>query len=340
MQTKDSPRGWQVHGDYPASAIAGTLPRHSVHYLAGPAGKERTALTVDIAVAAASSVATCGMSTERASLAGFMRQPAGSSIGVAIITPKPCADPMRRAIEANTMARGVRSPVPVAVTGDWRSEASGRMLSELEAFFVKQHGVQIGLIIVDMPLPHGELMSLARADRAVLAVQDEAPVAMQNGGVVLALGDGPRLTALNPVRGEPWSRAFSLELVTIGGDECLVVRPGEELLPPVRKPQAAQAPALVAAQEPELPITSRVVLIVSRGEIAPEVRSKWEAMGFEVVQRESAALPRVGQIVLGRREIVVSGEDQRPEELRARVTRMKEEAMRLGVAGDVLIRAA
>jgi hypothetical protein len=45
-------------------------------------------------------------------------------------------------------------------------------------------------------------------------------------------------------------------------------------------------------------------------------------------------------MVGGLREIVVAGEDQRPEELKGRVTRLGWEATARGVDKDVVIRAA
>ncbi|RTL81294.1 MAG: hypothetical protein EKK29_18270 [Hyphomicrobiales bacterium] len=195
----------------------------------------------------------------------------------------------------------------------------------------------MGLIIVDLDLPQGELLALQRPGRAVLSVCEAAPTTLPAESVVLVAGEG-RLTLATPADGKPWARSF--ELTTVDGAPVLVPG-GEAPVASIWKPQPVTVPAPVAKEpQPELPIASKVVVLIGRGEVSADVRSKWTVDGFVVVQRESDALPQPGEIEGGLREIVVAGEDQRTEELKARATRLHWAAVERGVDSVVTIRVA
>ncbi|RTL88119.1 MAG: hypothetical protein EKK29_05970 [Hyphomicrobiales bacterium] len=343
---KNLPRNWLCHGLFAQTdLLAGVLPRSGIHYVAGSDGEHRDAVLADLATAIASDAVTCGLSApddggSRTSLSGFFGLPTGAASGVAAITGKGRAEALSRAVAANAAARGISRPLPIAVMAGYSAEASGFRLHELEQHFRAEHGVGIGLLIVDLALPQGELLALQRPGRAILAVGESAPVALAQGSVVLAVSGG-RMTLARPLDGKRWARSF--ELTTVDG--VPVLAPGGEA--PVAaiwqaaKPIAAPEPVAKEPQ-PELPIVSRVALIISRGELAPEVRAKWADAGFTVVQSQDAALPRPGEIVGGKREIVIAAanDDQRIEELRGRVNRLGERAAELGVADVVMIRIA
>lgn len=345
------PRDWRIHGVFAQSQfMAGVLPRNGLHFFAGQQGHERDAVLADIATAIASDVVVCGLGAAdkagaRSSLAGFFGLATGAACGVAVVTGKGRAEALSRNIAANALARSVSRQLPVAVMGlagtgvDHLTGAHAR-LSELAELFEKERGVELGLVILDgLALPAGEIDAFCRAGRAVLVVSESAPAGVADETVILEIGDG-RITAAKTASGETWARELELEVVKVQGVESLVVKPGKAVEPqPIwcAAPVVAVAPV---AKEPEPPIVSRVALVVSRGELDPKVRMKWAGQGFDVVQSQEAALPQPGELVGGRREIVVAGEDQLPAELKARVTRLKEDAIRLGVADVVTIRVA
>jgi hypothetical protein len=345
--TKSLPREWRIHGQFAqTNLLAGILPRSGVHFLAGPQGHERDALVADVAVAVASDVVTCGLSEPdhngaRSSLSGFFGLNTGAATGVAIITDAKRADSLSRAIAASSLARGVSRPLPIAVLGIKGTDAQAltaahARIAELQEW-MQTDGVGLGLVIFDLALPHGEDLAFQREGRAVLCVCDVAPAAPD--GVIIELGDN-RLTFAKPAQGEPWAREFGLDVVKVQDAEALVARPGKAVEPAPAWRAAPVAARKVVAPVPELPVIDRYALIVARGEISTALRDRWTLQGFEVASSQEAALPKPGEIVGGRREIIVAGEDQRPEELKARATRLKEEAVRRGVANVVTIQVA
>jgi hypothetical protein len=230
----------------------------------------------------------------------FGLSPSGSASGVAIISGNERADSISRAVATAAMGRGVRNPIPVAVLG-----VSGVHLEGIHARINElsawfEAEYGVGLGLVVIDL------ALSRGELLQFARQGRAALVV--GNEAAAGADGV--------------------VVSVEADRLDVAAAAK---PVVRK---------AAAKEPELPITSKVALIVARGEISTALRNRWTLQGFEVATSQEAALPKPGDIVGGRREIVIAGEDQRPEELRGRATRLREEAVRRGIDSDVLIRVA
>jgi hypothetical protein len=348
MMMNNIPRDWHVHGRFGQTELLAVIPRHGLHYLAGKAGKERDAVIADIATATAGDMTICGLSAPdkagaRSSLSGFFGLPTGAATGVAVIASAEHADSLSRNIAANALARGVCRPLPVAVLGiagvtaQHLTGAHAR-IAELVKWFEAEHGMSMGLVILDLALPAGELLAFQRQGRAVLVAGDAAPAALD--GVILEVGEN-RITLAKPAGGEPsWAREFALDVVSIGGNDVHVIRPGKPVTPSPVWQATAPAARKAVAPEPELPITSKVVLIVSRGELSEEQKARWTDDDYSIVQSQQAALPKPGEIVGGRREIVVAGDDQLPTELRARATRLEWEATARGVANDIIVRVA
>lgn len=343
------PRDWHVHGRFAQTELLAVIPRHGLHYLAGKAGKERDAVIADIATATASDMTICGLSAPdktgaRSSLSGFFGLPTGAATGAAVIASAEHADSLSRNIAANALVRGINRQLPIAVLGI-AGVGSGHLtgaharMAELAEWMRDEHGLDLGLVIIDLALPHGELLAFRREGRAVLSVCDAAPATVD--GVILEASDG-RLTLAKPANGgDVWAREFALDTVMAGGVESLAVKPGKAVEPSPTWKAVASVARKVVAPIPELQIVDRYALIISRGEIGAALRNKWTLQGFEVATNQNAALPKPGMIVGGKREIVIAGDgDQIPTELKARATRLREEAARRGVDKDVTIRVA
>jgi len=345
---KNTVRDWRIHGAFAQTPLlAGVLPRSGLHYLTASDVQAKDAVIADLATAAASDIVAYGLSSPdaagaRSSLSGFFGHPVGSATPVAIITSADRADSLSRAVQANALARGVCRPIPIAVLG-LAGVGSGHLtgaharVAELAEWMQAEHGVSLGLVVLDLALPHGELNAFKRPDRAVLVAGDAAPAALD--GVIIEVA-ADRLTVAKPATGEPWAREFALEAVRVEGLDALTVRPGKDVEPSPVWQAAKPAARKVVAPTPELPIVDRYALIVSRGELGTALRNKWLLEGYEIVQSEQAALPKVGEIEGGKREIIVAGEDQLPSELRARATRLEWEAVARGVREDIIVRVA
>jgi hypothetical protein len=294
-------RNWRLHGVYEESPLmAGVLPRYGVNFVVGDPGEARDAAIAHLATCVASTPATC------AGNGRFGLSPSGSASGVAIVTSKDRAETIHQAIADAALARSVGRQLPIGALGIRGASAANltsahACIAELADWMRAEHSAELGLVILDIALPHKEALEFARAGRSVLVVANEAAAGAD--GVV----------------------------ISVEADRLAVGTAQREAAPVARKAKVA---------EPEPEITSRVALIVNRGEIPSTMRAKYNLQGFEVVERESDALPKPGEIKSGVRHILIAGHDQRPEELRARATRLHWAAVNIGVADAVKIEVA
>jgi hypothetical protein len=186
-------RDWRIHGSLAQSALmASVLPRGAVSYVSGEPGDARDAIVASLATAVASDVTICGLSDERASLAGFFHLPAQRAEGVAIVTAGD-AERVSRSIAATALARGIQRPLNIGVLGVKGATATQltgihARLAELADHF--EEGV--GLVVLDICSIHQrEILQFAQHGRAVLVVGNEAPASAS--GAILELASD-RLT--------------------------------------------------------------------------------------------------------------------------------------------------
>ncbi|CAJ0860374.1 hypothetical protein AMST5_01296 [freshwater sediment metagenome] len=209
-------------------------------------------------------------------------------------------------------------------------------LNELAAWFEAEHGVALGLLIIDAELSYIEFHAFQRQGRAVLVVCAEAPA--DAAGVVLEVGKS-RVTAAKTASGEPWAREFDLEAVTVDGTEVRVIKPGKAVSP--APAWRAAAPAVIIAplaKKPEPKITSKVVVIRARGELSQAMRARWAEQDFVIVENSDDALPKPGEIKDGERRLIqVDGIDQNHVDLLSVANRLRWKAIERGVSNDVVI---
>jgi len=280
MMTKRS-KDWDFHGESEQDElIAGLLPSRGVHHLIADKEVSRS-LAGEIAVAVAGGVLAGGLSEpdavgRRRSTSGFFGCATGEPKGVAVIGATD-----RRTVIAASLARGVRTALPIALsrarTSDLLSVQLHRMRHEMAG------GVGLVIVAADFSRP-GEIQRVAayRSDDYALLViaPQEPPAALMepNSHVLRVMNDALHLERPATLNG--WKREFALETIIFPQGEAQIVKPnlfGAE--PPIVVVRAA--PALVASQPaPEPKITQRVVFAMTGNSIGEAERARWPGHYF------------------------------------------------------------
>lgn len=347
--------GWQMHGEAaPMRLLAGILPARGIHVMTGNGARINAALAADLAVALASSQFGCGLGLPdaegvRASLAGFFGQPVGEPSGVAIVTSGSRSATLA-SVHAAALARGVTTPLPIAVAstaGDMARAISG---GDLGLDRVRDGLLrQLRLLIIEANVPTDAIQRAALVGAAlaaestcgcaVLLVTQGDPAGVVTDGVILeAYGD--RLTLAKPPAGVTgWTCSFSTQAIKWAGGGAIAIQPGKAMpfAPKWKAAKPIAAPAPVVEPEPE--IASRHVIFITGRPLEPAERAPWA--DYREVRNEIDALPKPeNENESGVHEIIIvpNNRDGRNEEAETRAFKLRQEARARGVEHRVLIR--
>ncbi|HEY8213194.1 MAG TPA: hypothetical protein VIG36_03555 [Methylocystis sp.] len=337
-------KNWTLHGEVPPTPLlAETFPKSGVHFIVGEDETARGAIIADLALALASDSTTCGLGPigengVRASLSGWFDRDTGERCGVAIVAGQGRADTLRRAVTVNALARGVRSPLPIALTevrGAAPLFAVPKLLRELSGAL----DVPLGLVALD------ELAIGAEAARAIDAIQSTGAAVLLVGRELPSGLIGPQSVVVEvspdridvtPPQGEPWAREFSLDRVILPDADALAARPGKAA--PAAPSFLRPAPAAPIVREPPQlpPIVSKAVHFLSRG-LADDIATRYRAAGFLVLRNPGNGLCDLPDD--GRREISIVGVGgQRNADIQRVANSLRQEAIARGVNDRVVIR--
>lgn len=338
---------WTRHGRSPTPLLAGVLPRTGVHFLIGDEKSGKSSIAADLAVAIVAGDVGCGLGAPnsggaRRSLAGFFGHAAGAPSGVAIIADTRHAASISNAIDAAALARGVVGALPISwITSNRLNSADG--LRDM-AGHVSRHGDVLSLVIIDEvsfadPEIGLSVLAIERSARcAVLVICKEPPASLVLPATAVLETSNGVLTLAKAASGEQWAREFSLDRIMLGDVEAVAIKPGKvAAVAPNFKYVAPAVP--VPTSEPERPIVSRVVLIVSGDRRTSEERARWP--GFDGFARSigDAVLAVELNSAKGRTEIVIA-EPARGWDVREEAQRLETELKTKGLLDAALVSIA
>jgi hypothetical protein len=296
--------------------LAGVLPRRGVHYLCGPQESGKTAILADLVVALAAGSLGCGLGPAvggvRESLAGWFGHTVGAPSRVAVVSSAESAEAFRASIEANALARGVTTPLPLVFCSHNGRLVDGLMNGDFRWLDARDAlGGSLDLIVI-LTDEHERLSLRALNSTAsvascpVLVAVCELPSGAGAGSVILetsADSAGGTLTLAQAVDGAGWSRRFSLDRVSLRNAEASVATPGQ---PIGSKPRyVAPAPVPQPRAAAEAPIVSRLVFPIAGYDISDAERARWPGHRWAFTNDEIVSEVKANKS-LGRTEVVIA----------------------------------
>lgn len=329
--------GWTQHGFPPESeSKLLTLLKPGAHNLAGVAKSGRTSIAADLAVALAAGRAGAP--------SGFFGMTVAAPVGVAIIPDQRHSAHMARAIEAAAFARGVTTPLPVAIAapqpgGVGPTVMTSHRLSDLRDAL----DAPLRVLIFDEIEDADQTRARAAAENvagslgcAVLIISRQP---MNVAGAAFEIENGA-LTVRDGRYGDGWRRAFAFDRVALAGGEVPALRAGK-VLSLTRQMGSTEPPLPPVVRGDEPRFTEKVVAFETGRAISDAEREAWK--DYKVARSATDAVPQADEIAKdGKRliEIVPTDRDAGTYSARSTANRLRALADSRGIGDRVVIRVS